>query len=173
MLHQALVRLLAHTSFEKIAVCDVASEATVNRATFYAHYADKYVLLEDLVSVQFQDLLDRRGVVFNSGCLESLANIVLAVCTYLSELPGMTNPQSKQMDRHLELALRSVIHRAILGGLDKAAPRPPLPEVTAAMISGAIYGGAYEWVRMAERAPPEEIAKSISSLVLPMLHRNS
>src|SRR5205814_10062730 len=44
LLRDALVELLAEKSFHAINVQEVADRATLNRATFYAHFVDKFAL---------------------------------------------------------------------------------------------------------------------------------
>ncbi|MGD1097474.1 MAG: helix-turn-helix domain-containing protein, partial [Bryobacteraceae bacterium] len=46
LFHQALEKLLEKKEFDEISVQDIADAATVNRATFYDHYPDKFALLE-------------------------------------------------------------------------------------------------------------------------------
>ena len=50
---QALIALLAHKSFEQITVKALCDQAGITRITFYAHYADKYELAEDI----FQEMI--------------------------------------------------------------------------------------------------------------------
>src|ERR1700712_4637873 len=85
LLQQALGSLLETREFETISVQEIAEAATVNRATFYDHYPDKFALLECMVAARFQELLDRRGVKFGGGCASALKAIVLGVCDYLAE----------------------------------------------------------------------------------------
>ena len=77
LLQESLYRLLRTGSFEGISVNDIAEAATVNRATFYAHYADKYELLNAMTSARFQALLDQRGVRFDGTCESALRAIFL------------------------------------------------------------------------------------------------
>jgi AcrR family transcriptional regulator len=42
----AFLKLLERRSFSRITVCDVCQSAMVGRSTFYAHFKDKYDLLE-------------------------------------------------------------------------------------------------------------------------------
>ena len=49
LLQGALQSLLLTRSFEEISVQEIAEAATVNRATFYDHYTDKFALLDALV----------------------------------------------------------------------------------------------------------------------------
>lgn len=46
---QAMVSLLKKKSFEKITVQDILEETPVTRATFYAHYHDKYEVVEKML----------------------------------------------------------------------------------------------------------------------------
>lgn len=50
---QALIALLAQKSFEQITVKALCDQAGITRITFYAHYADKYELAEDV----FQEMI--------------------------------------------------------------------------------------------------------------------
>ena len=54
--------------FDAISVQDIAEAATINRATFYDHYTDKFALLECTVASRFMELLAERGVTFNNSC---------------------------------------------------------------------------------------------------------
>lgn len=47
---QALVSLLGRKAFEKITVQDILDETPVTRATFYAHYRDKYEIAEKMLN---------------------------------------------------------------------------------------------------------------------------
>ena len=170
MLHYALERLLESKSFEKISVGEIAEEATLNRATFYDHYPDKFSLLEGLVSSRFQELLNKRGVIFDGHCPTALMGITLAMCDYLAGLPGFECPERRQSEKHFESALVAVVRRMILSGFARTPPRTALsPELIAATISGAIYGGVNEWVRTPGRPEAEEVVRSIFTLVHPML----
>lgn len=47
---RALIALLKHKPFEKITVQDILDETPVTRATFYAHFRDKYEIAERMLS---------------------------------------------------------------------------------------------------------------------------
>lgn len=48
VLNDALISLLQYKRFENITVKDICEEVLSSRATFYAHFADKYALLKYL-----------------------------------------------------------------------------------------------------------------------------
>jgi len=48
LLQEALIELTDERGFDAVTVGDIAKRATVNRATFYRHYQDKYDLLDQI-----------------------------------------------------------------------------------------------------------------------------
>jgi AcrR family transcriptional regulator len=171
LLQSALQRLLETKSFEKISVGEIADEAALNRATFYDHYPDKLALLEGMVSTRFQSLLEQRNVVFDGGCGGAIMGIILAMCDYLTGLPVRDCAEHRRLEHHFESALTNVVRCMILTGLRKSTlPLAAPPELVAATVSGAIYGGVSEWARTPGRAPAEDVVRSIYSMVQPMLH---
>ena len=55
LLEEAFVALLAEKTFHRISVQDIAERATVNRATFYAHFEDKFALMDQLIRDAFRE----------------------------------------------------------------------------------------------------------------------
>ena len=172
LLQNSLAELLRTKSFEKISVADIADAATLNRATFYDHYTDKYALLDGLVSRRFDELLARRGVAFDGTCEGALSATVLAVCHYLESLPWIESVERIATQSHLEAAIVTVVRRALLAGMvrerrDGAAS----PEMLATAVSWAMYGACKEWLREPERAASRDIAGTIAGLMTPLLER--
>jgi len=167
LLQQALEKLLETKEFENISVQDITDAATLNRATFYDHYPDKFALLECLAARQFHGLLAERGVRFDGTCPMAIRGIVLGVCDYVAGVPG--TERQRQREPHLESAVVAVVRHMILDGLKQnPSERKACPEMIAATASWAIYGAAKEWAQMAERGPSEGVADTIMTLVLPV-----
>jgi AcrR family transcriptional regulator len=77
LLQQALHKLLKEKSFDEILVGDIAEAATVNRATFYDHYSDKFALFDSMVASDFHRLLEERDIRLAGNCSSALADIIL------------------------------------------------------------------------------------------------
>ena len=175
LLQQALAELLHTREFDKLSVQEITDAAGLNRATFYAHYPDKFALLECMVASRFHALLDERGVVFDGTCTSALQGIVLGVCDFLSQtlsqLAGTPCAAANQMPPHMESAIIAVVRGMLLDGIRNHPPASgDSPELLAATASWAIYGAAREWVRTPNHPPSEEIAATIQRLVAPILH---
>ncbi len=56
MLTQSLVKLLNGKPISKISIKEICETADINRSTFYAHYADQYDLLRQLVDETLHDI---------------------------------------------------------------------------------------------------------------------
>src|SRR6202046_5414002 len=94
MLMDSLLKLLSKKEFEDISIQEIADEATLNRATFYLHYADKNALMRAMTAERFRDLIARRGLSF-TNCDGALRAIVLGVCDYLAETAGCPSQLTK------------------------------------------------------------------------------
>jgi AcrR family transcriptional regulator len=170
LLQAALGRLLETKEFERISVQDIAEAATLNRATFYDHYPDKFALLECMVAARFHELLKAREVVFDAGCSSALRGIILGVCDYLAATPRLECERQRQMEPHLESSVIAVVRRLLVNGLKAHGAESAIPaEIAAATASWAIYGAAKEWVHTPNRRSSEEIVEIVMVLVSPIL----
>src|SRR5215831_21020306 len=83
LLHAALRKIMQTKSFDEISVQDITDEATVNRATFYDHYTDKFDLLDNMVRGDFHRMLHERNIQYDGSCPSVIGSVILATCDYL------------------------------------------------------------------------------------------
>ncbi|RMG81502.1 MAG: TetR family transcriptional regulator, partial [Chloroflexi bacterium] len=77
---QALKTLLKTHEFRHITVRNITEQAGINRATFYAHFTDKYDLLGYMVRITLGEKLMQR---MPDGCgfsAENLHLLIVVVC---------------------------------------------------------------------------------------------
>ncbi len=172
LLQQALVELLHTREFDKLSVQEITDAAGLNRATFYAHYPDKFALLECMVAGRFHALIAERGVVFDGTCSNALQGIILGVCDFLTQsLTTSGCPAAANLPPHMETAIVAVVRTMLLDGIRRHPPAGDYsPELIAATASWAIYGAAREWTRTPNRPPSEQIASTVQRLVAPILN---
>lgn len=169
LLHQALGQLLETKDFDKISVQDIAEAATVNRATFYDHYPDKFILLQCMVAARFENLLAARGVCFGENCSSALKAIVLCVCDYLALTVGLGCQRQQHLQPHMESAVIGVVRSMLLDGMRGHPVEGSVsPEILATTVSWAICGAAKEWLQTPARQASEEFAETVVHLVSPI-----
>jgi AcrR family transcriptional regulator len=176
LLQDALVELLAEKSFDAITVQDIAERSTINRATFYAHFADKYELFASFSREWFRHALQRRlgdGACFSRSNLRLL---ILASMEALAEMDDHCRP-TDTMQPLVMSAVQEELAALLLDWLERASgpgperpsgarPRPAVPlEMTAAGLSWAIFGTALDWSRMTDRSPAEPSATHVADLL--------
>jgi AcrR family transcriptional regulator len=166
MLMDSLIRLLKKKEFEEISVQEIADEATLNRATFYLHYADKNALLQAMTGARFRDLIERRAITF-TDCNGALRAMALGVCDYLAETTGCPTQVARMP---LEVSIIPVVEDMFKEGL---ALHGIVPGVDAAMLAAtaawAVFGAARRWYQTPDRIPAEEMAARIETMVSPIL----
>ncbi|HEX4582926.1 MAG TPA: TetR family transcriptional regulator [Acidobacteriaceae bacterium] len=173
LLQGALMQLLGSKPFDDISVQDITDAATVNRATFYDHYVDKFALLEALIAGGFHKMLHERSVFYDGTCPSAAGAIVLAACDYLTDLRAAQGGCQERRSNVAALedgAMIAAIRRVLADGMAK---HTSVPEERRAMQSAAaswaIYGAVKEWLTMADRPPADAIVPEIVRMVTPLL----
>lgn len=173
LLHNALLQLLGCKSFDDISVQDIADAATVNRATFYDHYTDKFALLEALIAGGFHKMLGERSVQYDGSCPSAAGAIVLAACDYLAKLReaqgGCVNRRSN-VEALEDAAIIAAIRRVLAHGMAKHSTIPEKQQaMQSAAAAWAIYGAVKEWLNTSKRPAAEAVVPEIVAMVAPLL----
>jgi AcrR family transcriptional regulator len=172
LLQGALRKLMQSNNIEEISVQDITDAATVNRATFYDHYTDKYALLDAMIAGGFHMMLHERNVGFDGTCPSAASAIILATCDYITEIHSNPAECTRQnaFEPLIEAAITTAIRRVIRNGMPKESATPTLsPEIIATTASWAIYGAVKQWFYTPNHVSAEEIVPSILQLIVPIL----
>ena len=171
LLQGALRNLMQSKNIEEISVQDITDAATVNRATFYDHYTDKYALLDAIVAGGFHLMLHERNVCFDGTCPSAASAIILATCDYVTQIHSNPAECTRQnaFEPLIEAAITTAIRRVIMNGMPKDGTPTLSPEIIATTASWAIYGAVKQWFYTPNHAPAEEIVPSILQLIIPIL----
>jgi AcrR family transcriptional regulator len=136
--------LLAQKGFETISVQDVTDKAQINRATFYAHFEDKYKLLDHWVSQIFRQEIDKRMLNACHYTPDNLRNLILAVCEFLSGLHHECMQPHQQFESLVETQIKKQVYDLLSHWLEQVKS-PASVEIPATVATWAIYGLASHW----------------------------
>ena len=166
-LEQAFAALVAEAGFTALSVQAVAERAGVNRATFYAHFPDKYALLDYAVEVSFRRELDRRTLGQCAFSLDNLHALVVTVCEFIGTIHTPASAE-RQYQLLAEAQVREQVYALMLHwleGLETIRRCTVSRERAATAASWAIYGLAHQWAHEKRRPAPEKFADEIMPLV--------
>ncbi|MCA0296904.1 MAG: TetR/AcrR family transcriptional regulator [Actinobacteria bacterium] len=167
----ALVELMDEIGFAKTTVTRIIERAEVNRSTFYAHYLDKYDLLEAVE----EELLDgfrsrsdgRPAALFDAG-----ADNLDAMMAHLTELAGYIRDNG----RLFALLVSEKGDRAFLGKLGEMnksvwderqlTQRLAIPRgYASAALFGMVTGLITEWVSGGFVETPEQFGQIVYAIL--------
>ena len=161
LLFNALGELLAEKHFDEISVQDIAERSTVNRATFYDHFTDKFALLEAKIT-------EERMAGTEGSCPIAQKQLVLTLCDFLSEVCSCQK-RHPQFETLVESRVKSVLREYLLNGILKQGFPRAEAELRATLASWAIYGAALEWSRN-QATTAEAMADMVLPLIRPALY---
>ncbi|HEX9012680.1 MAG TPA: TetR family transcriptional regulator [Anaerolineaceae bacterium] len=170
LINQAFVDLMNEKGFQAITVQDIADRAEVNRATFYAHYEDKYDLLDRYVREGFRDWLSQKVSPQEGFRLDLLARLVAGVFEFSAEMNDHCGRLDKQLEPMLALAMQEELAAFLQEWFRQPygdAPALRQPEEAVAMIwSWAILGAGMQWSRGGKELSAKEAAGQVVEVLL-------
>lgn len=164
LLEHAFMELLKEKGFQTITVQDITERAGVNRATFYAHFADKYALLDQSIRQGFLHEIEKRMLNACHFSMDNLKNLVIAVCEFSKNINNHCIPPLAQFESLVETQVKTVLYELLLKWLEKEDIGVN-PETAATAASWAIYGLASQWGHSKKPKPVDEFAAEVLPLV--------
>src|SRR5512142_2993979 len=152
LLEQAFMELIQEKGFQAVTVQDITEKAGVNRATFYAHFADKYALLDHRIRQGFIEEIDKRMLNACHLTRDNLRNLIVAVCEFTRNINAHCKPAQAQFESLVETQVKAVLHELMLKWLEQV-PLQTSAEMAATAASWAIYGLALRWSHAKQPEP--------------------
>ncbi len=169
LLEQAFMDVVTEKGFQAVSVQDITEKAGVNRATFYAHFPDKYALLDYTVRQGFRQELEKRMLNVCTFSMGNLRALIIAVCEYVSAASSHCNPPSQQFESVMETQVKIQIQELIEKWIDKLSTDVD-PKIAATAASWAIYGLAMQWSR--DKSKKRPTADDFADQILPLISGN-
>ncbi len=170
LLVRAFNELVAEKGHTGLTVQEIAERATINRATFYAHFTDQYELFDYVISEAFREEMQRRLPDSSELSEENLKALTLAACAYLAGLNTVCSRTDRQFRPLIEARVQGELYELLLGWIEaspeKASGRQVSREVRASVVSWAIFGAALDWSRNGVARSSEEVADQVLSVIV-------
>lgn len=169
LLRQAAIEVMKEKGFLAMTIQDIANRANVNRGTFYAHYPDKYALLDELIHDQFQALLKQSLPPEPRWNQQTLRFLVKIVLNHFEDEYRQCDP-SEVVDPLIERATKDALTNLLLAWLKQekstgADFRVPM-ETIARVVSWTILGAAIHWYQEGIKLSAEQMADDVLLIVM-------
>ena len=155
LIRDALASLLAEKNFESISVQDIAGRATVNRATFYAHFTDKFALLDAMIRADFA------GHLAEGDPLNASETRALLLAIGKNTFAFVSLHRRCKIDRDFEPQMQRSMDAELTDFLS-----PRFGHCTAMLVASALVSAAMSWRHQSPDAPFEPIVANIVGILV-------
>ena len=177
LLLDSFVVLVRKKDFTSISVKDITDYAQVNRATFYAHFQDKYDILEYMVIDTFMNLISKRIDIEAILNKETLRKIILFVCEYVETVSNSCKRNYTTilslMEEKVKLKLCDIIYTILKKENGVIHKKDEKAALIATMISSSIYDAASKWNRDGRATTVEALTEGVMSFIVPGINTYS
>jgi len=167
-LKQAFAELMREKGFTAMNIQEIADRADVHRGTFYAHFPDKFALLEQSTRDKFRFALDRELPPDADWNPDNLRTLIRTVLEHVRSLFGRCSP----MDTVNPLFERSIreelveLLRIWLMRLRADRADWNVPVDTMALMTGwSIFGAAAQWSSANEKIGADEMTDRVLAVL--------
>lgn len=182
MLQTAMMEIMAEKKFSAINIQDITARAGLNRATFYAHFDDKYDLVNAIIRQHFQNALNARISQDAGLTCGNLKILIQTVYEYVDSFPGHCSGAHLHHDHGLVVRQTQLqLYEVLLQWL-KRCPTPEQSadskitsqrehspratrEMVAMMTSWAIFGPILQSTWSPHKIPLEELTEQLMALL--------
>lgn len=163
MLRQAFREVAQEKGVMTASIQDIAERADVSRGAFYAHYADKYALIDAIIREDFQHQV--------SSCFlpspktrETLYLLIKLTLEYIKRIyqrHHLSNEMAVLVERVLHEELYGLIFTWLKERKSKGGRSSAPLETLAQVISWAIFGAAVQWSQETTTISKEQMVQDV------------
>ena len=164
LLEHAFSEAISENGFQGISVQDITERAGVNRATFYAHFEDKYALLDYSIRQGFRQEIEKRMLSVCSFSMDNLRNLIVAVGEYLVTVNSHCKPANPQFELLVENQVRGQLQEILLKWTEQNECEVSA-KTAATAASWSLYGLALQWSHEKKKVPAEQFANDVLPLI--------
>lgn len=149
LIMDGFIELAMKKDFNDITIKDITSSATINRATFYNHFYDKYDLLEKVLSESMlKEMIEevRTHEVINE---ESIKSIFLSIIRSHNSLSNQCSRSYEAFTSQIEVIFKAELQNFFSEWAQQQWPNQDKSniEAFAVMLSWALYGAAMHFMQ--------------------------
>jgi AcrR family transcriptional regulator len=147
LLIDSFIKVAQLKDFKDITIKDITDEATVNRATFYAHFVDKYDLLDAVLSENIMKNIQEKLSCHDHLNEDTIMRIFLAVTKFHNDLSTQCKKSYESFSAMIENKIKKELETlfySLLLKQDLKSEKEAL-KIGGVLLSWGIYGACIDW----------------------------
>ncbi len=162
----AFMEILPEKGFQAVSVLDITEKAGINRATFYAHFPDKYALLDHSIGLMFRQEIEKRMLNACHYSDDNLRALIIMVCDFVSNANSHCTPSQPQFESLVETQIKNQLQELLQLWVEKESSAID-SKMAATAASWAIYGLTLQWNhdKNSKKPTAEQFADQVLSLI--------
>jgi AcrR family transcriptional regulator len=166
LIMDAFIELSMKKEFKDITIKDITTVATVNRATFYYHFIDKYDLLEKVLSESVMREVVQEVSTHEVINEETIEAIFLSIIKFQTSISNQCQRSYEAFTPQIETIFKKELQAFFSEWAQKQWPNQNKTEVEAfaVMLSWALYGAAMHWMQN-QMTQPEDYVKQLMHFI--------
>ncbi|RBA03519.1 TetR/AcrR family transcriptional regulator [Staphylococcus arlettae] len=171
LLMDAFRKIAKEKELHTMTVKDITDEATVNRATFYAHFIDKYDIMDYTLSETILKNLNSTLNVSSELNHDTLCNIFITITSYIQSTHEECKLNSEAYGKIVEKHIKEELEDIFLSLIEQQHPSESRETLatSARFLSWGLYGVAHHWFYTSNESPQVYIEKSLPFLTQKIL----
>jgi AcrR family transcriptional regulator len=166
LIMDAFIELSMKKEFKDITIKDITTVATVNRATFYYHFIDKYDLLEKVLSESVMREVVQEVSTHELINEETIEAIFLSIIKFQTSISNQCQRSYEAFTPQIETIFKKELQAFFSEWAQKQWPNQNKTEVEAfaVMLSWALYGATMHWMQN-QTTQPEDYVKQLMHFI--------
>lgn len=157
LIMDAFIGLSEKKEFKDMTIKDITSEATVNRATFYYHFMDKYDLMEKVLKEDLMLNVTHDICKHDELNQETIISIFLSVTDFQQSLLTKCRRSFEAFQTTIEAIIMKELEKIFYQMLVKqsSSASDHSLRIASVMLSWGIYGASMDWQNNCTMEPEE------------------
>lgn len=162
----AFIELTKKKDFNDITIGDITSAATVNRATFYNHFIDKYDLLEKVLSESVMREVLQEVIMHEVINEETITSIFTSIIKFHTSVGNQCQRSYEAFTPQIETIFKKELQAFFSEWAQRQWSNQSRIEIEtfAVMLSWSLYGAAMYWMQNRTTKPEDYVEQILHNI---------
>lgn len=173
-IYEALVELMQKKKLNSITVTELAAAANINRKTFYTYYSTVNDVLDEVINELISSLKDLMYTMSEDYNMLSPQTLFAFLNTIMSDVDIVralfTSDNGNMLFNKLQKALQETLLKELIDNDIKMNIQPEQYPLISSFVAGGMIYVYYEWITNPNGTSLDEMARTLTTLIISGVH---